>query len=41
MESGTKYSMQTYKINNALRLSIGSVAANNKFISIINKIFNK
>ena len=34
-------SMQTYKINNALRLSIGSVAANNKFISIINKIFNK
>ena len=34
-------SMQTYKIKNALRLTIGSSHANNKFISIINKIFNK
>jgi len=34
-------SMQTYKIKNALRLTIGSAAANNKLISIFNKIFNK
>ena len=34
-------SMQTYKIKNALRLTIGSSSANNKFISILNKIFNK
>ena len=35
-------SMQTYKIKNALRLTIGSSClANNKFISILNKIFNK
>ena len=34
-------SMQTYKIKNALRLTIGSTPANNKFISILNKIFNK
>ena len=34
-------SMQTYKIKNALRLTIGSSPANNKFISILNKIFNK
>ena len=34
-------SMQTYKINNALRLSIGSVAANNKFKRILKKIFKK
>ena len=34
-------SMQTYKIKNALRLTIGSSAANNKLISILNKIFNK
>jgi len=34
-------SMQTYKIKNALRLTIGSSLANNKFISILNKIFNK
>ena len=34
-------SMQTYKIKNALRLSIGSYAANNKLINILNKIFKK
>jgi histidinol-phosphate aminotransferase len=34
-------SMETYKIKNALRLTIGSTAANNKFINILNKIFNK
>jgi len=34
-------SMQTYKIKNALRLTIGSSAANNKLISILNKIFKK
>ena len=34
-------SMQTYKINNALRLTIGSSSANNKFIRILNKIFRK
>ena len=34
-------SMQTYKIKNALRLTIGSSAANNKFVSILNKIFKK
>ena len=34
-------SMQTYKIKNALRLSIGSSAANNKLINILNKIFKK
>jgi len=34
-------SMQTYKIKNALRLTIGSSAANNKLVSILNKIFKK
>ena len=34
-------SMKTYKIKNSLRLTIGSSAANNKLISILNKIFNK
>ena len=34
-------SMKTYKIKNSLRLTIGSSIANNKFISILNKIFNK
>ena len=34
-------SMQTYKINNALRLTIGSNSANNKLIRILNKIFKK
>lgn len=34
-------SMQTYKINNALRLTIGSSSANNKLIRILNKIFKK
>ena len=34
-------SMQTYKIKNALRLTIGSSVANNKLISILNKIFKK
>ena len=34
-------SMKTYKIKNALRLTIGSNAENNKLISIINKIFKK
>jgi len=33
--------MQTYKINNALRLTIGSSSANNKLIRILNKIFKK
>ena len=34
-------SMQVYKIKNALRLTIGSSVANNKLISILNKIFKK
>ena len=34
-------SMQTYKIKNALRLTIGSSVANNKLVSILNKIFKK
>ena len=34
-------SMQTYKINNALRLTIGNSSANNKLIRILNKIFKK
>ena len=34
-------SMKTYKIKNALRLTIGSKADNNKLISILNKIFKK
>ena len=34
-------SMQTYKINNALRLTIGSSSANNKLIRILNSIFKK
>jgi histidinol-phosphate aminotransferase len=34
-------SMQIYKINNALRLTIGSNSANNKLIRILNKIFRK
>jgi len=34
-------SMQIYKINNALRLTIGSNSANNKLIRILNKIFKK
>ena len=34
-------SMQAYKINNALRLTIGSSVANKKLISILNKIFKK
>ena len=34
-------SMKTYKINNALRLTIGSSSANNKLIRILNKIFKK
>ena len=34
-------SMQTYKIKNALRLTIGTSSANNKLISILNKIFKK
>jgi len=34
-------SMQTYKIKNALRLTIGSSSANNKLISVLNKIFRK
>jgi histidinol-phosphate aminotransferase len=34
-------SMKTYKIKNSLRLTIGSSTANNKLISILNKIFNK
>ena len=34
-------SMQTYKIKNALRLTIGSSSANNKLIRILKKIFKK
>ena len=34
-------SMKSYKINNALRLTIGSNADNKKFISVLNKIFKK
>jgi len=34
-------SMQTYKIKNALRLTIGSSSDNKKLISIFKKIFNK
>ena len=34
-------SLKVYKINNALRLTIGNNADNNKFISILNKIFKK
>jgi len=34
-------SMKIYKINNALRLTIGSSSANNKLIRILNKIFKK
>jgi histidinol-phosphate aminotransferase len=34
-------SMQTYKIKNALRLTIGNSAANNKLIKILSKIFKK
>jgi len=34
-------SMQTYKIKNTLRLTIGTSRANNKLISILNKIFKK
>ena len=33
--------MKSYKIKNALRLTIGSSAANNKLIKILNKIFKK
>jgi len=33
--------MQSYKIKNALRLTIGSSAANNKLIKILNKIFKR
>ena len=33
--------MQSYKIKNALRLTIGGSAANNKLIKILNKIFKK
>ena len=33
--------MQSYKIKNALRLTIGNSAANNKLIKIFNKIFKK
>ena len=33
--------MQSYKIKNALRLTIGSSVANNKLIKILNKIFKK
>ena len=33
--------MQSYKIKNALRLTIGNSTANNKIIKILNKIFNK
>ena len=32
--------MKSYKIKNALRLTIGNVAANNKVIKILRKIFN-
>ena len=34
-------SMKSYKINNALRLTIGSNADNKKLISVLNKIFKK
>jgi histidinol-phosphate aminotransferase len=34
-------SMQTYKIKNALRLTIGSSSDNKKLINIFKKIFNK
>ena len=34
-------SMKTYKIKNALRLTIGNNIENNKFINILNKIFKK
>ena len=34
-------SMKTYKIKNALRLTIGNNTENNKFINILNKIFKK
>ena len=34
-------SMQNYKIKNALRLTIGSSAANKKLVSILHKIFKK
>ena len=33
--------MQSYRIKNALRLTIGSSTDNNKLIKILNKIFNK
>jgi len=33
--------MQSYKIKNALRLTIGNSAANNKLVKIFNKIFKK
>jgi len=33
--------MKSYKIKNALRLTIGSSAANNKLIKILNKVFKK
>ena len=33
--------MESYKIKNALRLTIGNSAANNKLIKILNKIFKK
>jgi len=33
--------MQSYKIKNALRLTIGSTTGNNKLIKILNKIFKK
>ena len=33
--------MQSYKIKNALRLTIGNSTANNKLIKIFNKIFKK
>ena len=34
-------SMKSYKIKNALRLTIGNSKTNNKLISAINKIFKK
>ena len=33
--------MKSYKIKNALRLTIGNSAVNNKLIEIFNKIFKK
>ena len=33
--------MKSYKIKNALRLTIGNSTANNKLIKILKKIFNK